>query len=209
LATQLSQERGGSPSLLSRLVRAGIAFHHGGLSMEERELIEGAYAKRILSVLACTSTLAAGVNLPARRVIVRSLNIGMRTLSKGEYKQMAGRAGRKGIDTVGESYLLCALDPRLVPLAPETAFCSSCSFLGLVGLVGWEDALVVVGGFLAMGGGGWTQTASMRTFLAEPDPPCMSQLHEHEDELRQAFRGASVLAASLWPCPFGQDRVAI
>jgi replicative superfamily II helicase len=93
---------------LERLIPYGVAFHHAGLSSDEREIIEAAYRRKVLSVLTATSTLAAGVNLPARRVIIRSPYTGMEPLTVGKYRQMIGRAGRAGIDTEGTSFLVCA-----------------------------------------------------------------------------------------------------
>ncbi len=80
----------------------GIAWHHSGLTMEEKKLIEAAYQDSTLRVLVATSTLSAGVNLPATRVIVRSLNMGQKLLPVSTFRQMCGRAGRTGI-AVGNS----------------------------------------------------------------------------------------------------------
>ncbi|PIN96728.1 hypothetical protein AB205_0030250 [Aquarana catesbeiana] len=91
-------------SVLKRTVPFGIAYHHSGLTSDERKLVEEAYSAGVLCLLTCTSTLAAGVNLPARRA---------------QYKQMIGRAGRAGIDNAGESILIIQDKDKQMPSPKE------------------------------------------------------------------------------------------
>ena len=104
---------------LAECVKGGVAFHHAGLRHSQRSEIEKAFKERILYCLCATPTLAAGVNLPARRVLIRDLKRfedGMsRLLPVMEVRQMLGRAGRPRYDPVGEAWLACkGGDPRQV-----------------------------------------------------------------------------------------------
>ncbi|XP_067896935.1 DNA polymerase theta isoform X2 [Heterodontus francisci] len=104
---QLKRSPAGLDAILGRTVPQGVGFHHAGLTFDERDIIEGAFRQGLIRVLVATSTLSSGVNLPARRVIVRSPVFNGRLLDVITYKQMSGRAGRKGVDTMGESILVC------------------------------------------------------------------------------------------------------
>ncbi|XP_053273755.1 DNA polymerase theta [Pleuronectes platessa] len=104
---QLRRTPAGLDPILQRTVPWGVAFHHAGLTFDERDVLEGAFRQGMVRVLAATSTLSSGVNLPARRVIIRTPTFNGHLLDPLTYKQMAGRAGRKGVDTIGESVLVC------------------------------------------------------------------------------------------------------
>lgn len=97
--------------LLAHCIRGGVAFHHAGLTHRQRQTIESGFKKGTILALCATPTLAAGVNLPARRVLVRDIkrwDDGMsRPLPVMEVHQMLGRAGRPRYDPIGEAWVLC------------------------------------------------------------------------------------------------------
>ncbi len=100
---------------LSQLVKHGTAFHHAGLGGRHRRLLEDAFREGKIKILTATPTLAFGVNLPARMVIIYDyrryeIGYGYYPITVLEYKQMAGRAGRPKYDKVGEAILIAKTD---------------------------------------------------------------------------------------------------
>lgn len=92
-------------------IMRGIAFHNAGLTNGQRRLVENAFKKGDIKCIIATPTLASGINLPARRVIVRDVyryetNIGHVAIPVLEVKQMCGRAGRPRYDKFGEAILV-------------------------------------------------------------------------------------------------------
>lgn len=124
LLTKLDKCPAGRDTDLVKALRMGIGFHHAGLTSEEREIVEDGFRGGAIKTLMATSTLSSGVNLPARLVIIRSPmmisgNSGVyqrEMLNPITYRQMIGRAGRKNIDTCGESILVCKPDNQEVAI---------------------------------------------------------------------------------------------
>ena len=127
---------------LAKCIENGVAFHNAGLSGFQRRIVEKKFREHIIKCIVATPTLAAGVNIPARRVIIRDLwrydpLFGMRPIPILEYKQQAGRAGRPRYDKIGEAvvtinnerqkdqilygYLLSDTEPIYSKLGTESA----------------------------------------------------------------------------------------
>ena len=109
------------PNLLAECVERGAAFHHAGLRREERLIIEEGFREGFIEVISATPTLAAGLNLPARRVVIRDYlrftsGLGMVPIPVMEYHQMAGRAGRPHLDPYGEAVLIAKDRPTVEKL---------------------------------------------------------------------------------------------
>lgn len=87
------------PVSINLIIKNSIAI---GLTLDERDIVEGSFKEGLLRVLVATTTLSSGVNLPARRVVIRSPAFNSRPLDVLTYKQMVGRAGRMGCDSEGQ-----------------------------------------------------------------------------------------------------------
>ena len=93
-------------------MKKGVAFHHAGLNQNCRGIIESEFRSGRIKLLASTPTLAAGVNLPARRVVIANINRydgkfgANKPISVLEYKQLSGRAGRPQYDKYGEAIIV-------------------------------------------------------------------------------------------------------
>ena len=104
---------------LSNLER-GVASHHAGMLPAFKEIVEELFLKRLVKVVFATETLALGINMPARTVVLDRLDKfngeGRVQITPGEYTQLTGRAGRRGIDTQGHSVIQWAgnLNPEMV-----------------------------------------------------------------------------------------------
>jgi superfamily II RNA helicase len=94
---------------LRRLMLQGIAYHHAGLLPPVKYLVEKLYSQRLLWVIFCTETFAAGVNFPAASAVFDSTRKwdgrDFRILQNREFFQMAGRAGRRGFDRIGHAFV--------------------------------------------------------------------------------------------------------
>ena len=127
ISKRIASIKGGNNDL-SKVIKYGVAFHHAGLLPRERKLIEDNFRKGIIKIICCTTTLSAGINTPARVVILRDFkkyttsghNIKnftgfhengdgfsyFKSFSANEVFQILGRAGRPGLDSVGYGIIL-------------------------------------------------------------------------------------------------------
>jgi len=115
-------------------LRRGLAMHHAGMVPAYREIVETCFERNLLAVVFATETLALGVNMPARSVALEKFSkysdAGRRFLTSGEFSQMTGRAGRRGLDDEGHAIVCFAPEVALhdvarVALAPPSDLHSS------------------------------------------------------------------------------------
>jgi len=119
LATRYSIGQDWISRELRHLVSHGVAYHHAGLLPTLKEVVEQLFTSGLIKLLFTTETFAVGVNMPACTVVFDSLEkfdgVNFRYLATREYHQMAGRAGRRGIDTRG--YVYARVDPLYCDVA--------------------------------------------------------------------------------------------
>ena len=101
---------------MRQLITRGIAYHHAGMLPTLKEVVERLFTSRLLKVIFTTETFALGINMPSRSVVFDDLRkfYGnyIRNLKTRDFYQMAGRAGRRGIDT--EGFVYCRVNPRRI-----------------------------------------------------------------------------------------------
>lgn len=113
----------------------GVASHHAGMLPPFKELVEALFAEGLLKVVFATETLALGINMPARTVVLEKLDKfngeSHEDITPGEYTQLTGRAGRRGIDVEGHAVVVWqpGMDPRQVAgLASKRTYPLNSSF---------------------------------------------------------------------------------
>jgi ATP-dependent RNA helicase HelY len=111
-------------------LEAGVAPHHAGMVPPFKEVVEACFVEGLVKVVFATETLAVGINMPARSVVIEKLTkfTGEHHafLTPGEYTQLTGRAGRRGIDTLGHAIVLWS---PFVPFDQVAALASSRAFV--------------------------------------------------------------------------------
>jgi len=110
----------GYPEWLEGL-EAGISAHHAGLVPAFRETVEACFSAGLLKVVFATETLSLGINMPARTVVIERFDkfggAGRANLTSGEYAQLTGRAGRRGLDEEGHAVVLWSPDITFAEVA--------------------------------------------------------------------------------------------
>ena len=120
LSTRFVESRS-YPKRLIDLMKRGVGFHHAGLNHASRELVEDSFRRGILRAVCCTTTLSAGIDAPARLVVLRDFYVFNRremasndfeigTMDANQFHQILGRAGRPEFDSVGYGVVVCQSD---------------------------------------------------------------------------------------------------
>jgi superfamily II RNA helicase len=116
MVKQLNLAREPSAQAMYGMVVKGVAFHHAGMLPMLKEVVERLFTNRLIKVIFTTETFALGINMPSRSVVFDELrkfyNDGFRTLQVRDFFQMAGRAGRRGMDECG--FVYSRINPRYI-----------------------------------------------------------------------------------------------
>ena len=123
---------------LGKCIKSGCAFHHAGLTSAQRRMVERSFKAGQLKCIVATPTLAAGINLPARTVVVRDVRrydseAGFASIPVLEVKQMCGRAGRPRFDPYGEALLIARDDEERSMLTEQYLLGENESILSKLG----------------------------------------------------------------------------
>jgi helicase len=108
-------DSGKTESELKNCLDSGIGFHHAGLSRHAKSVLEEGFDQGDIKAIVATSTLAAGVNLPIKRVFVLEPKLGREEMLVSQYKNLAGRAGRPRLDEPGEAVLFEQNETQAIP----------------------------------------------------------------------------------------------
>ncbi|XP_078597365.1 putative ATP-dependent RNA helicase DDX60 isoform X2 [Branchiostoma floridae x Branchiostoma japonicum] len=106
--------------LLKRGIRRGIAYHHAGMNAKERQAVETMFRNKHLKVVVATTTLALGIHMPCKTVVFAGDSVYLDAL---EYRQMSGRAGRRGFDPVGNVVFFGLPRPKINRLLAANVPC--------------------------------------------------------------------------------------
>lgn len=111
---------------LAKCIEKGVAFHHSGLTSKQRDVVEKGFKNGHVKVISSTPTLAAGLNLPAYKVIIKDYKRysqrGFNDIPVLEFHQMSGRAGRPGKELIGKAVLCVKTDSELDRVIPKYVF---------------------------------------------------------------------------------------
>ncbi|MDA3855678.1 MAG: helicase-related protein [Candidatus Woesearchaeota archaeon] len=111
---------------LASFIEKGVAFHHSGLVSKQRDLVEKGFKNGFIRVISSTPTLAAGLNLPAYKVIIKDYKRysqrGMADIPILEYHQMSGRAGRPGKEDIGKAVICVKTEDEAKRIVPKYVF---------------------------------------------------------------------------------------
>ena len=189
-------------------VSRGFAAHHAGMLPAFRHIVEELFVRGLVRAVFATETLALGINMPARTVVLEKLikfnGESHVDLTPGQYTQLTGRAGRRGIDTMGNAVVLWvpAMDPqRVAGLASTRTYPLYSTFapgynmaINLLGMLGFDDSLrLIEKSFAQFQANGSVVQETREIERAE------QRVRELEDELDEALERLSP------PTPDGED----